>query len=298
MAKKLLFAVDFSPYTEMLLGCAAELAEYGMNEVSLLNVLESKKHPGNGEDENPALEAEREEAEGHLDRLSGELEAEGLKVKSALRWGSPAQEIVEAAKEEDVDLIFMGARGKGFISRAFLGSVSERVVKLADRSVLVQHCREKKSDGGYTCENACSSLFGNILIACDFSKYSDSVQPIIIDLAKTLCTPMTLLHVVEGKVDMARAPLDKFKKRQAKRQMNRLEDLSYELGEYCKSVKIDVVNGSTPHAILAYAERMEASLIILGAFGSSGISADLLGSVTEKVMRKSDRPVLVLKSRP
>lgn len=297
MARRLLFAVDFSPYTEKLLGCAAELTQYGLNEVSLLYVIESKKHADYGDHKNPAFEAEKKEAEEHLGRLAGELEAAGMKVKRVLKWGSPAQEIVDAAKEEDVDLIFLGARGKGFISRAFLGSVSERVVKLADRSVMIQHCRVERNDGGYTCENACTSLFGNILVACDFSKYADSVRPILVDLARTLCTPITLLHVVEGKSDMGYEPLDKFKKEQAKEHMQRLEDISYELSDYCKSVKLDIVNGSTPSAILAYAEEMDASLIILGAFGSGGVTSDLLGSVTDKVMRKSDRPVLVLKSR-
>ncbi len=297
MARKLLFAVDFSPYTEKLLGCAGELAHYGLNEVAMLYVLESKKHADYGDHKNPAFEAEVKGAEEHLGKLAAELEAGGMKVTRLLKSGTPAQEIVDTAREEDVDFIFLGARGKGFINRAILGSVSERVVKLADRPVMIQHCRVVKDNGGYSCENACSSLFGNILVACDFSKYADSVRPIIVDLARTLCTPMTLLHVVEGKSDMGYEPLDKFKKEQAKEQMARLEDMSYELGYYCKSVKIDVVNGSTPSAILAYAEEMDASLIILGAFGSRGVTQDLLGSVTDKVMRKSERPVLVLKSR-
>jgi nucleotide-binding universal stress UspA family protein len=178
-----------------------------------------------------------------------------------------------------------------------MGSVSERVLKLADRSVMIQHCRILKNDGGYSCENACTSLFGNILVACDFSKYADSVRPIIVDLAKTFCTPMTLLHVVEGKSDMGYEPLDKYKKEQAKEKMQSLEDMSFEMGNYCKSVRIDIVNGSAPSAILAYAEEMGASLIILGAFGTRGASADLLGSVTEKVIRRSERPVMVLKAR-
>lgn len=297
MARRLLFAVDFSPYTEKLLGCASELAQYGLNEIALLYVLESKKHADYGDHKNPAFEAEMKEAEEHLEKLAKELEGGGMKVKRLLRSGSPAREIVSAAGEEDADLIFLGARGKGFISRAFIGSVSERVVKLADRTVMIQHCRENKDHGGYSCENACSSLFGNILVACDFSKYADSVRPILVDLARTLCTPVTLLHVVEGKSDMGYETMDKFRKEQAKEEMRRLEEISYELGDYCKSVRIDVVNGSAPSAILAYAEEMDASLIILGAFGSRGISPDLLGSVTEKVMRKSDRPVMILKSR-
>jgi nucleotide-binding universal stress UspA family protein len=203
-----------------------------------------------------------------------------MKVTRLLKHGSPAPVIVDTAREEDADLIFLGARGKGFINRAILGSVSVT-----------------KDEGGYSCENACTSLFGNILMACDFSKYADSVKPLLMDLASTFCTPITLLHVVEGKSDMGYEPLDKYKKEQATEQMSKLEDLSYELGNYCKSVKMDIVNGSTPSAILAYAEEMDASLVILGAFGGRGASADLLGSVTEKVMRKSDRPVLILKPK-
>jgi nucleotide-binding universal stress UspA family protein len=297
MTQKLLFAVDFSPYTEKLLGCAGELAQAGLKDIVLLYVLESKKHAEIGDQKNPAFEAETQAAEAHLGELASELEAGGMKVTRLLKQGNPATEIVEAAKEVDADLIFMGAQGKGFLNRAILGSVSERVLKLADRSVMIQHCRVLKDDGGYSCEYSCSSLFGNILMASDFSKYADSVRPLLVNLAKTFCTPITLLHVVEGKSDMGYEPLDKYKKEQAKEQMEKLEEMSYELGDFCKSVKIDIVNGSPPSAILAYAKEMDASLIILGAFGGRGATTDLLGSVTERIVRKSERPVLVLKAR-
>jgi nucleotide-binding universal stress UspA family protein len=296
MAQKLLFAVDFSPYTEKLLGCAGELAQYGLNETILLYVLETKKHADYGEHLNPAHEAEMQEAEKHLGELAGTLEQEGLEVEKMLKAGHPAQVIVETAKEEDARLIFMGAHGRGFLDRAFIGSVSEKVLKMADRSVMIQHCRVIKGGGGYSCENACTSLFGNILVACDFSKYSDSVRPILIDLARTLCTPITLLHVVEGKSDMGYEPLDKYKKEQAKDKMEKLEELSYELGDYCESVRFDVVNGSPPSAILAYADEIDASLLIMGAFGNREATSNEVGSVTDKVVRKSGRPVLVLKS--
>lgn len=296
MAQKLLFAVDFSPYTEKLLGCAGELAQVGLNDVVLVYVLESKKHADYGDHKNPAYEAEMKEAESHLGELASQLEAQGMKVTKALRWGNPAVEIVEAAKEEDANLIFLGAQGKGFLNRAILGSVSERVLKLADRSVMIQKCKVLKDEGGYSCEYTCSSLFGNILVASDFSKYADSVKPILMDLARTLCTPITLLHVVEGKSDMGYQVMDKHKKEQAKEQMEKLEDMSYELGNFCESVKFDIVNGETHSAILNYAKDMDASLIILGAFGARGVTADLLGSATERVVRKSDRPVLVLKA--
>ena len=67
MAQKLLFAVDFSPYTEKLLGCAGELAQVGLNDVVLVYVLESKKHADYGDHKNPAYEAEMKEAADRLD---------------------------------------------------------------------------------------------------------------------------------------------------------------------------------------------------------------------------------------
>jgi len=131
-----------------------------LNEVDLLFVLESKKHADLGDHKNPAFEAEMKEAEEHLEKLAVELEADGMKVNRILKHGNPAAEIVETAKEKDADLIFLGARGKGLLGRAFLGSVSEQVVKLADRPVMVQFCRVVKKRKTYSCENVCSSLFG------------------------------------------------------------------------------------------------------------------------------------------
>jgi nucleotide-binding universal stress UspA family protein len=108
---------------------------------------------------------------------------------------------------------------------------------------------------------------------------------------------MTLLNVIEGKSDMGYEVVYESKKEEAVEEMGKLQQAGYELGDYCESVKYDVVSGSIPSAILAYADDMDASLIVLGAFGHRGIIDTLLGSVTEKVVNKSERPVLVLKPR-
>jgi nucleotide-binding universal stress UspA family protein len=294
MARKLLFAVDFSPYTEKLLGCAGELASAGLNEVIVLNVVEDK---GGAKSNTAALEDDIAEAEDKIDKLADQLEEEGLKVARVVKTGNPAQVIVETASEEDVDLIFMGAQGKGLRKKSIVGSVSERVLKLADRSVMIQHCRVNKKKGGYTCENACSNIFGNILMASDFSKYGASVRPLLVDLAQTFCTPITLLHVQEGKEDGGYQVVIEAEREKIKDKMQDLQELSYEMGDYCKSVRVDIVNGSPPSAILAYAEEIDASLIVLGAYGAGGAVDNKLGKVAEKIIGKSERPVLVLKAR-
>lgn len=54
------------------------------------------------------------------------------------------QAIVDVARERDVDLIVIGARGLSGMQRALLGSVSERVTRHADRPVLVMHPRARR----------------------------------------------------------------------------------------------------------------------------------------------------------
>ncbi len=65
------------------------------------------------------------------------FEEKGVKgIKTVLRSGHPADEILETAGEEGVDMIIIGSRGKR-VSHLFMGSVSREVVERADIPVLV-----------------------------------------------------------------------------------------------------------------------------------------------------------------
>jgi nucleotide-binding universal stress UspA family protein len=55
--------------------------------------------------------------------------------------------ILEVARDRDAEVIVLGARGLTGFQRALLGSVSERVVRHADRPVLVSHPRSDKPSG-------------------------------------------------------------------------------------------------------------------------------------------------------
>ncbi len=57
-------------------------------------------------------------------------------VKTIIREGHPADEILKTAEEEGVDMIVIGARGKR-VSHLFMGSVSREVANRADVTVLV-----------------------------------------------------------------------------------------------------------------------------------------------------------------
>jgi nucleotide-binding universal stress UspA family protein len=60
-----------------------------------------------------------------------------LTVRCVVETGHPAEHLVELAHRESVDQIVLGSHGRRGLQRFFLGSVAERVLRLADRPVLV-----------------------------------------------------------------------------------------------------------------------------------------------------------------
>jgi nucleotide-binding universal stress UspA family protein len=81
--------------------------------------------------------ARQDELEHLLHRLEGEFRPRVSTIECSAVIGKPAEEILAAAGEPDVDLVVLGARGLGPLQRLLLGSVSERVMHAAPCSVLI-----------------------------------------------------------------------------------------------------------------------------------------------------------------
>lgn len=61
------------------------------------------------------------------------------------------------------------------------------------------------------------------------------------------------------------------------------------------AVETAVLNGTPYERILDYAEEADADLLVMGTHGRTGVDRYLLGSVTEKVIRTADAPVLTVR---
>jgi len=81
-------------------------------------------------------EATRKWAEESIEHWAGTARDKGLKVRTVLRSGVPYREVVALATDERADLVLMGTHGRGGLDRALLGSVADRVVRLAPCPVL------------------------------------------------------------------------------------------------------------------------------------------------------------------
>ncbi len=79
-----------------------------------------------------------EEAEENVEKMKAQID-KGIKVRTKVVSGFPAESIKKIAEEEDVDLIVISSSGKSGLHKLFLGSVAEKVVSIVDQDVLLIH---------------------------------------------------------------------------------------------------------------------------------------------------------------
>lgn len=91
--------------------------------------------------EDVETEAVLENAQEHYEqlfiRLKEQAAAQGVQLFCDVVVGHPAEQIIYRAEQENVDLIVMGHRGKTFLQRWLLGSVTKRVISYAHCAVMV-----------------------------------------------------------------------------------------------------------------------------------------------------------------
>jgi len=132
---RVLCPTDFSPASDQAI---ADLTTTGgVGEVVLLHVV------SRGETEGEVRDAARA-AEDQLDELRRRLAVQGISARSVVKIGDPALEITGTADEEDVSVIWMNSRGKGWVRELLLGSTAFAVSMNARRPVLIVRTPEER----------------------------------------------------------------------------------------------------------------------------------------------------------
>jgi nucleotide-binding universal stress UspA family protein len=137
---KILHPTDFSDCATGAQGTAVDLAQKLGGEIVLLHVLVETPLYGEGLLSGPRVQsvydAQRKWAEEALEARAADLRGGGVKTSWRANAGVPFEEIVKIAGEERPDMIVMGTHGRSGLNRVLLGSVAERVIRLAPCPVL------------------------------------------------------------------------------------------------------------------------------------------------------------------
>lgn len=141
-----LVPIDFSPYADQALTEAIELAKPLNARLTLLHVMQymplaiGEVPPNYYEEYMEDLEAD---AQQQMRAALYRVHQAGLQADSIISQGVPFQSIIDTALDNKADLIVMGTHGRTGIPHALIGSVAEKVVRLAPCPVLV--ARQKQA---------------------------------------------------------------------------------------------------------------------------------------------------------
>ncbi len=141
MIKRVLAAVDGSDPSLKAVRMAAEVARRFGAKLTLVHVVPRLLLPPDvyGLTIATVEKEHRAYAEGVLKGATAAVEGPPLEVSTAVLFGSPAECIAEQASAADVGLVVVGSRGHGAVARVFLGSISDRLVHICSKPVLVVH---------------------------------------------------------------------------------------------------------------------------------------------------------------
>jgi nucleotide-binding universal stress UspA family protein len=132
--------MDFSTCAERAWDLALRLTVANGGELVLTHILSEAPSWSEGTQSmdrvRHVLDSAREWVEAELERRAADARTRGVTVRVAVRSGSPWQEIVDLASDEQADLVILGTHGRGGLGRALLGSVADRVVRMAPCPVL------------------------------------------------------------------------------------------------------------------------------------------------------------------
>lgn len=256
-------------------------------QVEVIELVVAERHA------EPALiqQVSRVTRRGTRDATDGaqEKEAAGDAYTIVIETGAPASGIVNAAEAQGARLLVVGAGDPKGQHDAFLGNVSDRVVRYAHCSVLV--ARERQGSG-------------RILVATDFSDRAQSAVSAGADAARMLAAKVTLLHVVDVEPGLLVRLGVAFGASSAGMPLAVLDEVRREAGETLQGLlelhRIEgehrVVVGDASATIVEVARDLAADLIVLGASGRSRLARLVLGSTAEQVCRRAPCSVLAVRA--
>ena len=134
--KKILVPLDGSIYSEKSLERACDFADAFGSDLILIYVVE-KSIPINLLDRKEYLEILRKFGTNVLEKANKKLSKKGITAKIFLKEGNIVNEIEKTVKKEKCDLIVVGNKGLGSVSRLILGSVSNKISQSSSCSVLI-----------------------------------------------------------------------------------------------------------------------------------------------------------------
>ena len=298
--KKILLPTDFSDFSNRAFEHAMAWAKRFGADIHMLHIVTVHNfdpfNPELGFPETGINEQLQKSAEREMDRIAGSTQQEEAPtITMETKTGfSSWSEILDTAVKIDADLIVMATHGRKGLQKLFLGSTTEKVVEHASCPVLLLRPREGE-------EMPEAGEVESILLPSDFSNAAGDAAPLALELARYFGAKLNLFHCVEQDVPppyYAAGITSIFELNDDILAVSRKH-----LAELLTDEDADVIEhefivreGRSPFEIVAFAREAAVDLIVMATHGYSGLEQALLGSTTDRVIRNTPCPLLVIRS--
>jgi nucleotide-binding universal stress UspA family protein len=299
MFSKILIPLDRSSLAEQAIGQAVAIARASHAEIDVVLVHDPLPFAGYGDA--PWNAEQWSDENRYVESIATEIASgAGMPVTHAVVRGGPVEMICGRARDVNADLIVMTSHGRTGLSRAWIGSVADGVLRKSSVPVLVLRPIE-----GKTARVAAHRLFERVLVPLDGSALAADILGAAAALAACGSAQVVLLRVVQPVPIIAFGPETEFgyppvvqddvatdalvvtatKELVAVAQRLREEGVA--------EVEAQIVVGArVAQAILDFARSHEVDAIAMSTHGR-GASRLIFGSVADKVLRGSELPVLL-----
>jgi nucleotide-binding universal stress UspA family protein len=289
MFRKILFPTRFEEFSLQVLQSIVCLKAAGLEEVVLLHVINTEALYQEAEHGIPINQDWlRTIATKRFAPFSEYLKSAGIRASTEITLGPVVAKIISTAIEKAVSLIVAGRQKRNVAGDLYTGPVTNGVIRKANVPVLVTKHQTMQEMNGQVGDRSNTQLFKKILYPTDWSTYSKRAKEFLPDLHKLGASEVVIVHVMEDFREAAEKEVES-------RARENIENLARELQSCGFSVKSHIVQGKSYCEIMRIASEENASLIVIGSQGKGFVKGILWGSVSQRVVEYSEKPVLVVK---
>ncbi len=277
--KKILVPTDFSDNAMGALHYAAAMAKHSDAEIILLHVIEDYEQNTNLNQVINLNETLRKAVADKLLEIKNEnMDLWGIKISVRIDNGKIYRRINSFLENENVDLVVMGTHGSsGFenFEKFILGSNAYRIVRMATCPVITIR------DGKH------HTNFKKIVLPLDTTKETKDKVASAIKIAKVFGATIHLVSV-STRLEMLTSSHEKLR--------DQLEDVAWEIQDAGVPVVTEVrKSDNVAKAVMEYAEKIDANLLIIMTADESQLSNFAFGSSARTVISESHIPVLSIR---
>lgn len=295
MYKTILVPLDGSDFAEEALPLARALARRIGAELHLVHVIVPApdvdlKTP---QEDLAWRERAREGAERYLHERAETARAEGTSTLTGVLEGRVAPALIAYAEEQEVDLVALTSHGAGGVRRWWLGSVADELLRTGATDLLLVRPWDDTED-----RPAGEPRFGTILVPLDGSGSAERALDPAAALAERFEARLLGVRVVPRPLELTSIYGVPGVRLSGEGHLGRVEEARGYLE------RVATARGLEPHVLEASgaaegvveaARELDADLIALSTRGHGEFTRLVLGSVADKVIRATSRPVLVVR---